>query len=217
MENPTEQYWKRRLENCQTALAANHFEAYLAEDLLHARRIVEQRLLPHLGAQSAAWGDSLTFYATGLLDVIKASPQLRVIETFDDTVSRETVIERRRQALLVDLFFSGSNAVTETGVLVNLDMVGNRVAPLAFGPRHVILLVGRNKIVPDLSAAVRRIKEFAAPVNAIRHRFKTPCVKTSHCMDCASPSRICNSWAITEKSFPHGRIKVVLINEDLGF
>lgn len=216
MENYIAKYWRLRLENCRRALEDNHFEVYLADDPRHAKHIVQERLLPQLGARTVAWGDSLTFYATGLLDIIKADPDLHVIETFDNTVDRETIIERRRQALLVDLFFTGSNAVTETGVLVNLDMVGNRVAPLAFGPRHVILLVGRNKIVADLHAAVQRIKNFAAPVNAIRHRIKTPCVKTSYCMDCSSPSRICNTWSITEKSFPTGRIKVILINRDLG-
>ncbi len=119
--------------------------------------------------------------------------------------------------MLVDLFFTGSNAVTETGKLINLDMVGNRVGAITFGPRHVVLLIGRNKLVKDVEEAMERIKNHAAPLNAIRHEgLKTPCMKTSFCMDCNSPDRICNTWAITEKSFPPGRTAVVLINEDLG-
>ena len=127
------------------------------------------------------------------------------------------MIERRRRALLVDLFLTGTNAVTEQGVLVNLDMVGNRVAPMIFGPRTVVLVIGRNKIVRDLDEAMTRIKDRAAPLNAIRHTaLKTPCMKTSFCIDCSSPDRICNAWTIIEKSFPRSRIKVILVNEDLG-
>jgi L-lactate utilization protein LutB len=126
-------------------------------------------------------------------------------------------LERRRQALLADLFFTGSNAVTETGLLVNLDMVGNRVAGITFGPKHVVLFIGRNKIVPTLDDAMQRVKNYAAPANAIRHPgLKTPCMKTAVCMDCSSPDRICNTWCITEKCFPKGRIKIILVNQDLG-
>jgi len=80
----------------------------------------------------------------------------------------------------------------------------------------VVILVGRNKIVSELDDAMYRIKNYAAPLNAMRLEKKTPCVKTSYCEDCKSPDRICNVWTITEKSFPKGRIRVVLINQDLG-
>jgi hypothetical protein len=127
------------------------------------------------------------------------------------------MLERRRQALLVDLFITGSNAVTETGQLVNLDMFGNRVGAITFGPKHVVVLVGRNKIVTDVDEAMLRIKNYVAPVNTMRLKKKTPCRKTSYCEECNSPDRICNTWTITEKSFPKGRVKVLLINEDMGF
>jgi MinD superfamily P-loop ATPase len=80
----------------------------------------------------------------------------------------------------------------------------------------VILLIGRNKVVTDLEDAMNRIKNYAAPTNAMRLDKKTPCVKTSYCEECKSPDRICNVWTITEKSYPKGRIKIVLINQDLG-
>ena len=99
---------------------------------------------------------------------------------------------------------------------MNLDMTGNRVAAITFGPKNVIILVGRNKIVPDDEEASYRIKDYAAPANAMRLDKKTPCVKTSYCEDCKSPDRVCNTWTITEKSFPKGRIKIVLINDVLG-
>ena len=125
-------------------------------------------------------------------------------------------MERRRKALLTDLFFTGTNALIDSGMLVNLDMIGNRVGGITFGPKYVVIMVGRNKIVTNLDEAMNRIKNIAAPANAIRHAQKTPCVKTSYCMDCKSPDRICNIWTIHEKSYPKGRIKVILINRDLG-
>ena len=159
----------------------------------------------------------MTLHATGLLDHFFRDLSLSVIKTFDSTVPREVVLERRRQALLSDLFLTGTNAVTLDGKLVNLDMVGNRGAgSFTFGPRHVIIFVGVNKIVADLAAAFQRIKSIAAPANAVRHHFKTPCTRTGRCLDCRSPQRICNVWSITERSWPPGRIRVVLIMADLG-
>jgi hypothetical protein len=158
----------------------------------------------------------MTFLSTRLYNTIKENSELEVLDTFDKNISAEENSELRRQALLVDLFITGTNAVTETGLLVNLDMIGNRVGGLTFGPKNVIILMGRNKIVMDLDEAMYRIKNYVAPTNAMRLDKKTPCVKTSYCEDCKSPDRICNTWTITEKSFPKGRVKVVLINEDLG-
>ena len=125
-------------------------------------------------------------------------------------------MERRRKAILADLFFTGTNALVKSGMLVNLDMIGNRVGGITFGPKYVVIMVGRNKIVQNLDEAMKRIKNIAAPQNANRHSQKTPCVKTSYCVDCKSPDRICNIWTIHEKSYPKGRIKVILINRDLG-
>jgi L-lactate utilization protein LutC len=198
-------------------LEANNFDAFLAANTAEAKELVQKEILPKTGAKTVSWGGSLTFIATGLYDAMKENPKLKVLDTFDKKPPRKKTLELRRKSLLVDLFITGTNAVTETGVLVNLDMYGNRVAAITFGPRHVVILVGRNKIVPDLEEAIARIKDYAAPVNATRLKKKTPCVKTSYCEECASPDRICNTWTITQKSFPKGRVKVVLINEDLGF
>mgnify|MGYP000846756308 FL=1 len=215
--NPIQEYWTTRLENCANALRQNNFEAFVAANAVDAKRIVLEEIVPKLGVTSVSWGGSATFVATGLYEALRSLPGVRVVDTFDKNVTREEVIERRRQALLVDLFVMGTNALTESGVLVNLDMIGNRVAGLTFGPKHVIVLAGRNKLVEDVADAMFRIKNYAAPVNAIRLEKKTPCAKTTACEDCSSPDRICNSWTITEKSYPKKRIQVVLINEDLGF
>lgn len=216
MENPIENYWKLRLTDLKEALEGNNFEVFLADNAVDAGHLVLEKILPKTGAKSVSWGGSMTFIATGLFDSIKGNPDLEVLDTFNKNLSPEDALELRRQSLLVDLFITGTNAVTETGELVNLDMFGNRVAGITFGPKHVVILVGKNKIVPDLEAAMVRIKDYVAPTNAMRLNKKTPCVKTGRCEECKSPDRICNTWTITQKSFPKGRIKVVLINKDLG-
>ena len=216
MEKPTQKFWELRLQDCKDALEKNNFEAFIAQTPAEAGQIVIDQILPEIDVKSVSWGDSLTLYETGVLEFFKGNSEFNLIQTFDKKASRQEIIERRRKALLTDLFFSGTNAVIESGALVNLDMVGNRVGGIVFGPRWVAIMVGRNKIVTDLEEAMDRIKNLAAPANAIRHEQKTPCVKTSYCMDCNSPARICNIWTIHEKSYPKGRIKVILINQDLG-
>jgi len=217
MENPIENYWKNRLTELKEALTENNFEVFVAENTDEAKSIVLEKIIPEIAPKSVSWGGSLTFVATGLYDVLKNNNDFNILDTYDKSLSPEESLERRRQSLLVDLFITGSNAVTETGQLVNLDMFGNRVGALTFGPKNVIIFVGRNKIVPDLDEAMFRIKNYAAPVNTMRLDKKTPCAKTSFCADCKSPDRICNTWTITEKSFPKKRVKIILINKDLGF
>ncbi len=216
MDKPLEYYWTKRLADLQQTLEANNFEVYTAADPAAAQRIVMDEILPKCGARSVGWGGSMTVAGTGLFQAVKARADIEMVDTLDKQVTPEEFVERRRKSLLVDLFITGTNAVTEDGQLVNLDMFGNRVAALTFGPKHVVVVVGRNKIVPSLDEAMFRVKNIAAPANAMRLDKKTPCVKTSYCDECKSPDRICNTWTITEKSFPKGRVKVVLVNQDLG-
>ncbi len=216
MEKRIQRFWEIRFNDLKQALEGNNFEVFLADDGEEAKKIILEDILPHTDAKSVSWGGSMTFTETGIYETLKNHPGLQVLDTYDKSVSREELMERRHRALGVDLFITGTNAVTETGTLVNLDMIGNRVAALTFGPKYVIVLAGRNKIVPDLDDAMCRIKNFTAPVNAMRLDKKTPCVQTSYCEECKSPDRICNTWTITEKSFPRGRVKIILINRNLG-
>ncbi len=216
MEKPIEHYWNIRLKDLKEALERNNFEVFLVANVAEGKDLVLKEIIPKIGAKSVSWGGSMTFMATGLYDAIKGSQNLAALDTFDKNLPQEEMLERRRRSLLVDLFITGSNAVTESGQLVNLDMYGNRVAAITFGPKNVIILLGRNKIVSDVDEAMYRIKNYAAPTNAMRLDKETPCIKTSHCEECRIEGRICNTWTITEKSFPKGRVKVVLINEDLG-
>ncbi|KIX15310.1 lactate utilization protein [Dethiosulfatarculus sandiegensis] len=216
MSDPIANFWKIRLHDTKEALLENNFEVYIAEDLAQAKAVIKDEILPGLEFKSVGRGGSLTVDALGF-DSLLDQVEVTKYDPFDKDHSDEKKFEMRRQGLLSDLFFTGTNALTADGRLVNLDAFGNRVAAMMFGPKHVIIPVGRNKIVPDLEAAEQRIKDYTAPTNAMRLARKTPCVKTGRCMDCSSPDRICSAWTIIEKCLPKGRIKVVLINQDLGF
>jgi len=211
-------FFEKKLNLLKQALEKNNFEVFIAPKLSDVKQLFIKEILNKLeDIKKVSFGGSLTVVDSGIYSFFRESKDYEVIDTYDRTIPREEFIERRRQALLSDLFITGTNAVTEDGVLVNLDGYGNRVGGIAFGPRYVTLLIGRNKIVTDLEEAINRIKGFAAPINTLRLNRKTPCAKTLKCEDCNSPDRVCNVWVITEKSFPPKRIKIILINEDCGF
>ena len=116
-----------------------------------------------------------------------------------------------------DVFLSSSNAITQDGVLVNIDGNANRVSALAYGPRKVIMIVGMDKVCSDLDSAMKRARNVAAPINALRLGLNTPCTKIGTCMDCKSPDNICCQFLITRFSRHADRIHVILVNDNLGF
>nr|WP_320194147.1 lactate utilization protein [uncultured Desulfobacter sp.] len=217
MVNPINNYWQLKLEAVKQRLEANKFEVYIVDSADKAKEIALGTIIPPLGVKSVSWGGSVSFVSTGLFHALKDNPDFEVMDTFDTSLSIEQKFELRKHSLMADLFITGTNAITQDGHLVNLDMIGNRVAAIMWGPKYVLLIVGRNKICGDLDDAMSRVKKYAAPVNCMKLDKKTPCAKTGICHDCSSPDRICNYWTITEKSFEQGRIKIILVNEDLGF
>ncbi|MBT6613815.1 MAG: lactate utilization protein [Deltaproteobacteria bacterium] len=216
MLDPLKKYWRVRLKEVKKTLEGNNFDVFIADDRKVVHDIVLKEIIPSLKPKTVSWGGSVTFTDIMLYEVLKGSREMKVLDTFNKKLSDSEKLELRRQALLTDLFITGSNALTDTGKLGNLDMIGNRVAAITFGPRNVIIIVGRNKIVADVDEAILRIKNLAAPANVSRLGMKNPCLKTGYCEECQSKFRICNNWTITEKSYPKGRIKIILINEDLG-
>jgi len=205
-----------RIARCRQALQHNGFEV---EYLSNTRKAGEylRTLIEQSHPHSVSFGDSMTLYATGIIAWLRSQTDIPFIDTFEPGVRFKDLIERRREALTCELFLTGVNAVGEDGTLYWLDMIGNRIAPIAFGPRKVVLVAGRNKIVRDTAEAYTRIREIAAPQNVARHEgFKTPCAMTGRCHDCNSPQRICNERLILHKCHPTGRITVVLINDELG-
>ena len=166
MDKPIENFWNIRMAEVKTALEANNFEVFLAENRDDARKIVMEELIPRLAPKTISWGGSMTFRGTRLYKELSDKSDIEVFDPFDGKISAEEKNKRRRLALHSDLFIAGTNAVTEAGQLVNLDMIGNRVAALTFGPRWVIIVVGRNKIVADLDEAMFRNPELARDYEA---------------------------------------------------
>jgi len=160
---------------------------------------------------------SMTAGGMGLWEAIAVLPGVTLIDPYRPELSREEGLELRRQGLTADVMVAGTNAITLDGRLVNLDGMGNRVAAMAFGPKKVILVVGMNKVAPDLESAIARVKHYAAPINNIRYGLKNPCVETGLCSDCRSPQRICNMWSIIEGHMIEERIHVKLVGEFLGY
>jgi len=209
-----------QIESTLSALQKRHIIGLFAEDSEEAKAKILS-LIPKDAVVGV--GDSTANRQIGVLAALRERGT-KVLNPFEPKEPDMDVEDHRRwrgkivkEATLCDVFLTGTNAVTETGQLVNLDMIGNRICALTFGPKWVIVVVGRNKIAADLDEAMFRVKNYVAPINSMRLDKKTPCVKTSYCEECKSPERICNTWTITEKSFPKGRVKVVLINEDMGF
>ncbi len=211
-------FWSKKLNILKERLQKNNFAVWVAKDIDEAKKIFWEEIFNKVNPKSVSFGGSMTIKYSGLYEELKNRKDIEVIDTYDvDNLSREEIIERRRKSLLVDLFITSTNALTSDGKLVNLDGFGNRVAAITFGPKHVVLFVGRNKVVKDVDEGIIRIKEYAAITNAFRFNLKVPCTKTLKCEDCDSPQRICNYWSIVEKSKPQGRIKILLINQDLGY
>ena len=217
MDKPVENFWQKRLNDLKKELEANNYEVFVAESAAEAKEIVMENIIPAIKPKSISWGGSMTFIATGLYAALKNREDVEVLDTFDKKITPEQAYERRRQSLLADLFITGTNAVTESGQLVNLDATGNRVAAMIFGPKHVIVIAGVNKIVKNLDEALERINTIAAPINAKRLNRQTPCAVNGICTDCNSPERICRVTTIINKKPKRTNLTIVLVGEELGY
>lgn len=161
---------------------------------------------------SVTMGGATSAHEIGLVDALKNGNY--------DFIDRDAYEDKRAAMLLAydaDVFLSSANAMTEDGVIINIDGNSNRVSAIAQGPRKVIFIVGMNKICNDVDAAMKRARNVAAPINAQRFNLQTPCSKTGSCFNCKSPDTICCQILITRFSRHEGRIHVILVNDNLGF
>ena len=178
------------------------------------------------GSKVAA-GGSVTLFETGVIDHLRCGAY-DFLDRYEENLSREQITELYRQSFLADVYFTSTNAVTEQGELYNVDGNGNRISALQHGPKSVIVVAGINKIVPDLDAAIHRVKTVAAPKNCVRLGCDTYCSKTGQCASlnldnpkmtdgCSSKARICCQYSICAQQRHQDRIKVILVGETLGF
>ena len=157
-------------------------------------------------------GGGMSVHEIGLVEALKG-PDYQFID-------RDAYADKRAAMLAAydaDVFLTSANAMTEDGVLVNIDGNANRVSAIAQGPRKVLVIAGMNKVCKDLDGAMKRARNVAAPINAQRFGLSTPCAKTGACMDCKSPDTICCQFLITRYSRHTNRIHVILVNDNLGF
>lgn len=194
------------------ALKKKHFEAYYVENKSEALKKALE-LIPE--SHSISWGGSVTVEEIGLKEELKKRGNVMIDR--DEAKTPEEREELMRKALLCDTFLMSSNAITEDGELYNIDGHANRVAALCFGPKYVVIIAGMNKVVKDMKAAYTRVRTYSAPVNAQRFNLDTPCCKTGACYDCNSIKSICAQMVETRFCRPEGRIKVILVGEELGF
>lgn len=166
---------------------------------------------------TVAWGGSESVKEIGLKDAIIAGDY----KAIDRSLAKDAQEQRElfSQSVMADYYLMSSNAITLDGELINIDGTGNRVACLSFGPEHVILIVGMNKVVNNVDDGVDRVRNFASPPNTIRLDKKTPCAMTGRCGDCYGDDCICSQFLITRRSSAQmkDRIKVILVGEPLGF
>lgn len=190
-------------------LQSRNMTGYYAADKEEALKVALS-LIPQ-GA-SVTMGGGMSVFEIGLVDALKAG-DYRFIDRAEYANPREAML----LAYDADVFLASTNAITEDGILVNIDGNANRVSAMAYGPKKVVLVVGMNKVAPDLDSAMKRARSVAAPTNAQRFGLNTPCSRTGTCADCKSADTICCQFLITRFSRHQGRIHVILVNDNLGY
>ncbi len=195
-----------------SALESRRFEAYYCETRDEAVQVALS-LIP--AEHIVSWGGSATLTEIGLLDLVKN--QFRVNDR-DLGKDKEEKTKLMRQALLADTYLTSANAISEDGQIVNIDGTGNRVAATVFGPSNVVFVIGMNKVCKTVEDAWSRARNFAAPANAQRfENLETPCSINGTCSDCKSDNCICAYLLTTRFSKPAKKIKVIIVNETLGY
>ena len=190
-------------------LKSRNMDGYFAETREEAVALA-LTLIPE--GSSVTMGGCMSAHEIGLTDALKNGSY--------NFIDRDKMEDKRAAMLAAydaDVFLAGANAMTEDGIIVNIDGNANRVSAIAQGPRKVVFIVGMNTICPDPDSAMKRARGVAAPINAQRFGLSTPCTKTGSCMNCKSPDTICCQILITRFSRHAGRIHVILVNDELGY
>lgn len=213
MDEFVQRHHRIHAEEAVKSLQAHGFEARFFETRDEAVRfIMDQAESCH----TVGVGGSKTIRALGVLELLEDTGKT-VFDNWKLKAGTPEELQCRKAQMTSDLFLSSANAVTMTGEIVNKEASGNRTNSMTFGPQHVIIVVGLNKIVPDIGAAFDRIENIAAPVRAMGMGRKTPCVQTGICMDCDSPDRICCITSILHRKPYFTKISVAILNENLGY
>lgn len=194
-------------------LSKNHMTGYYVESLPQLHELI-RGLVPE--GQTVGCGDSVTLEQTGVYEYVR-NHAYNFLDKYRFGLSQDEKRELYLQNFRADTFLTGINAVTTDGKLFNIDGNGSRVAPIIYGPKQVIAVVGTNKIVKSVDDAILRTRQIAAPLDAKRCGKETPCTKLGRCIDCHHSQRICNDFVLITGQFEKERIKVILIEGDYGY
>ena len=209
---PKQKYYENAAATIIKNLEKRQMEGYYCAT---SKEAVEKALELMPEGASIAWGGSMTLSETGLMDAIR-----NVNYEIIDRETAKTPEEQRKlygEVCCSDYFLMSTNAITLDGELINIDGRGNRVAFLCYGPQNVVILAGMNKVVSDVQSGIQRVRDVASPPNTVRLNKNTPCAVTGRCGNCFSPDCICSQIVITRRSGIPGRIKVILVGEELGY
>ncbi|MBR6102019.1 MAG: lactate utilization protein [Ruminococcus sp.] len=212
----------RKLERTAENLRKNNIDAYIAENSAEAVKLAESLMNE---GDTISCGGSVSLTESGVLELMK-SGKYNFLDR-SAAADREAVEQIYRDTFSADVFLTSANAVTENGELYNVDGNSNRVAAICYGPKSVIFVVGCNKLVKNIDEAIKRVKCYAAPPNADRLNCDTPCAKTGECISvakggdmpsgCLCEGRICCNYVVSAYQRKKGRMKVILVKEELGF
>ncbi len=213
MDNNITWYIDKQIEKTINALEQRNMKGIFVKD--------EQELLGVLKSliqenSIVGVGDSVTLLETGVLDFLRKGNYV-FLDKYRDGITSEEKKQIYIQNFTADTFLCSTNALTEDGELYNIDGNGSRVAPMIYGPKQVIIVAGINKLVRNLEEAERRVRNYAAPLDAKRLNKDTPCTKLGYCVNCKSPNRICNDFVTITGQFVKNRIKVIIVAKTLGY
>ncbi len=202
-----------RIEGVMAALKRNKMKPFYVENCDQLKVIIRELVK---NDKLITIGGSMTLRESGVTEMLEEEFSGAFLDR-SAAQDREEVEEIMRAAFNSDTFISSTNALTEDGELYNVDGNGNRVSAMIFGPRQVIVVAGINKIVKDMTEAVKRVETVAAPKNTVRLECDTPCARTGECDHCHSDSRICCSYVRLAQQRVPNRIKVIIVNQELGY
>jgi hypothetical protein len=213
MMTPKKEAYKTQAETIIKALKRRGMDGIFCETAKDALKEIE-KMIPD--GSTVSFGGSMTLSEAGIMTWLQGNENITLYDR-SKCKDPEEVKEVYHKALTADYYLMSTNAITLDGELINIDGTGNRVAALIYGPENVIVIAGMNKVASDIEAAYKRVKNIASPPNCIRLNRKTPCAVTGKCGDCLGAECICSQTVITRRSAVEGRIKVVLVGEELGY
>ncbi|MGO5065303.1 lactate utilization protein [Clostridium sporogenes] len=206
-------YIEKQVERTIKNLNSRNMEGYYINNIDQLLQKLKE-LIPENSIVGV--GDSMTLFETGVIDFLR-DENFNFLDKYQDKLTSDEKREIYIKNFSADTFICSTNAITESGELYNIDGNGSRVAPMIYGPKQVILIAGINKIVKNIEEAEYRVRSYIAPIDAKRLNKDTPCTKIGYCVDCKSSNRICNDFVVIRGQFIKGRIKILIIGENLGY